>query len=243
MNRYHLIACHVLWRELCHFTAQSNNVFEIKFLEQGLHNTPDLLREEVQEAIDDVPEDSCDAILLGYGLCSNGLMGVEARETRLVVMRGHDCITFLLGSKERYREYFDAHPGTYWYSPGWIDTETQPSKKRYETVLAHYEEQYGKENAQYLMESTENWMHTYNSATYVDLGIGNSEGYKAYTKDCADWLKWECDILEGDTQLMRDFVSGNWDSEHFLVVEPGERIVPSHDEAVITVEKVIDDEA
>ena len=48
--RYHIIACHVLWRELCHFAALSRAVCTFEFLEQGLHNTPDVLRAEVQKA-------------------------------------------------------------------------------------------------------------------------------------------------------------------------------------------------
>jgi hypothetical protein len=40
------------------------------FLPQGLHDTPDLLRKELQQSIDSVGEDY-DAILLGYGLWGN----------------------------------------------------------------------------------------------------------------------------------------------------------------------------
>ena len=36
-------------------------------------------------------------ILLGYGLCGNGLDGLSARHTRLVLPRAHDCIGLLMG--------------------------------------------------------------------------------------------------------------------------------------------------
>ncbi|MDQ1256254.1 MAG: hypothetical protein QG656_850, partial [Candidatus Hydrogenedentes bacterium] len=228
-------------RELCYYAALSPHRFQFVFLKQGLHNNPNELRQRVQEAIDAVDPAECDAILLGYGLCSNGLAGVVARSTRLVVMRGHDCITFLLGSKERYRTYFDAHPGTYWYSPGWIETTTQPGQERYEAALRHYIEIYGEENAAYLMEATENWIHEYNNAAYVDLGFGDSEAHKAFTRECAEWLDWQCDFLEGDPGLVRRYVSGDWNPEDFLVVEPGERIVASYDERVIATERGSDD--
>jgi hypothetical protein len=246
-EKRHIIACHVFWRELCYYAALAPQVFQFHFLKQGLHCVPDTLRTELQRAIDTVEEDhlnggqdgvreNVDAILVGYGLCSNGLVGIQARTLPLVVPRGHDCITLLLGSKERYREYFDAHPGTYWYSPGWIDTSTQPSKERYERVLAHYVETYGEENAQYLMEASENWMTAYNTAAYVDLGIGDTERYKAYTRECAEWLNWKCDFLQGDPGLLRRFLEGPWDDNDFLVVQPGETIVASFDERVITTE-------
>jgi hypothetical protein len=237
--KYFVISCHVLWRELCYYASLSRHVFQFHFLKQGLHSTPDILRRELQEAIDTV-DSEFSAVLIGYGLCSNGLVGIEARDVKLVVMRGHDCITFLLGSKERYREYFDRHPGTYWYSPGWIDTSMQPGKDRYENILQHYVETYGEENAKYLMEASENWMHYYNNAAYVDLGFGDSAQHKAFTEECARWLGWQCDFLEGDPQLIRDFLEGNWDSDRFLVVNPGERIAASHDDQVIAARRCED---
>jgi len=238
MQRYTIVACHVLWRELCYYAALSRHCFQFRFLEQGLHNAPDVLRREVQAAVDAVDGAGCDAVLVGYGLCSNGLVGIEARDVPLVVMRGHDCITLLLGSKERYREYFDGHGGTYWYSPGWIQTNTQPSKERYEQALQEYVATYGEENARYLMETAHDWVNQYSNAAYVDLGFGESEAYKAYTKECADWLGWSCDLLEGDPRLIQDFLEGAWDTERFLVVEPGHRIVAPHDETIVAAEKI-----
>ena len=231
-ERYYVIACHVLWRELCYYAALSRNVFEFRFLEQGLHNAPDELRRTLQMAIDEAPA-SCSAILVGYGLCSNGLEGIVAREKPLVVMRGHDCITFLLGAKERYRTYFDAHPGTYWYSPGWIDTNTQPGEDRYEATRRQYVETYGEENAEYLIKMEQAWMTYYSNAAYVDLGFGDGEAFKQYTRACAEWLGWNCDILDGDPRLVQDFLEGRWREEDFLVVQRGQMIVPSHDERTI----------
>lgn len=235
-KRFYVISCHVLWRELSHFATLSENIFNFRFLKQGLHCTPDLLRRELQEAIDAVDNDGYDAILIGYGLCSNGIVGITTKKTRLAVMKGHDCITFLLGSKERYKSYFDSHPGTYWYSPGWIDTGTQPGKERYETVYQEYLDKYGEDNAQYLMDMDQGWFREYSNAAYVDLGVCDASRYKGYTKDCAQWLKWNYDEMEGNTQLISDFVSGNWNSEDFLVVEPGQRIIASNDSSIIDIE-------
>lgn len=232
MARYRIIACHVLWREICHFASTSKNVFDFVFLEQGLHDTPDILRERVQEAVDDTPDDY-DAILLGYALCSNGIDGITARHAKLVVPRAHDCITLLLGSKERYREYFDAHPGTYWYSPGWIDNGRMPGKERHEELLREYTEKHGADNAEYLMEMEQSWIKEYSKAAYIDLGFMDTEEYKRYTKECADWLGWAYDEIEGDSGLLKRFLSGDWDNNDFLVIEPGSKVIASHDDGVI----------
>ena len=232
MPRYHLIACRVLKLELDHFTGLSKNTFTINYLEQGLHNTPDLLRARLQDAVDAAPKEA-DAILIGYGLCCNGITGLQARAARLVIARAHDCITYLLGSKEKYREYFDAHPGTYWYSPGWIETGTQPGRERYERLRKDYVEKYGEENADYLIEMEQGWMKKYSNAAYVDLGFDEGGAGKAFTRACAEFLGWHYDELVGRPDLVKRFVNGTWDKEDFLVVEPGETIAASNDSRIV----------
>lgn len=232
MSRYHIVACHVLWRELCHYASLSGNTFTFQFLKQGLHNTPDLLRTALQEAVDSAPEES-EAVLVGYGLCCNGIDGIVARSRPLVFMRGHDCITFLLGSRDRYREYVERRPGTYWYSAGWIETGFTPGPETAERTLRAYIEKYGEDNAQYLMEMEQGWLKKYSNAAFVDQGFPPASGYREYTERSARWLGWECDTLKGDPRLLVDFLEGNWSGEDFLVAAPGDIVAASHDERVI----------
>lgn len=229
MKKLHLVACHVLWREFCWLAAESENVFTFCFLRQGLHDTPDKLRVEVQRAVD-AAEADCEAVLLGYGLCSRGLDGVTARGKPLIVVRAHDCLTLLLGSKERYREYFDAHPGTYWYSPGWVDSAGVPHEDGSAKKRAEYVEKYGEENADYLLEVETGWMKRYSTIAYVDFGFWGTTRYKEFAKQLAARRGLEYDELQGEPRLMRDFLAGNWDAARFLVVRPGERIAAAPDE-------------
>jgi len=206
--------------------ARSKNVIDIVLMEQGLHNEPNKLRSEVQKALDrtcDIQERPYDASLLGYGLCSNGIVGLSAK-IPVVVPRGHDCITLLLGSKEKYQEYFDSHRGVYWFSPGWIETNTQPGKERYEHTLKEYIQKYGEDNARYLMEMEQNWMKEYKWATYIDWSLANSEEDKKYTKRCAEFLGWNYDELKGNPGLIQRLVDGDWNEDEFLVLRHGEKI-------------------
>lgn len=213
-------------REAYFCAARSKNVVDIVLMEQGLHDEPQRLRTEVQKALDnmyDVQGRPYDASLLGYGLCSNGIVGLSAK-IPVVVPRGHDCITLLLGSKDKYREYFDSHRGVYWYSPGWIESGTQPSKERYEKLLEEYKEKYGDDNAQYLMEVEQSWIKEYNWATFIDWGLTDSSEYKNYTKHCAEFLHWNYDELKGSPDLMQKLIDGDWNESEFLVVQPGQKI-------------------
>jgi hypothetical protein len=224
--RLQFIACKVLQKEAYLCAARSKNTVDVVLMEQGLHLYPDKLRCQVQKALDrtsDIQGRDYDASLLGYGLCSNGITGLSAK-IPIVVPRGHDCITLLLGSKEKYKEYFDSHRGVYWYSPGWIETNTQPGKERYERTLREYKEKYGDDNAEYLMNMEQNWMKEYSWATYIDWGFTNSQEEKEYTKRCAEYLGWKYDELKGDQGLMQRFVDGIWNENEFLIIRPGEKI-------------------
>jgi hypothetical protein len=234
--RYQFIVCKVMQREAYFCAARSGNVVDVVLMEQGLHNEPDKLRIEVQKALNntcDIQGRPYDASLLGYGLCSNGITGLSAKIT-IVVPRGHDCITLLLGSKDKYKEYFESHRGVYWYSAGWIESGQQPGRERYEKTLREYREKYGRDNAQYLMELEQDWIKKYNWATYIDWDLTDSDLYREYTKQCADFLGWGYDELKGSPDLMQKLVDGDWNNDEFLIVEPGREIKENlTDESII----------
>ena len=108
--KYLLIACKVLEPEIEFCMTQIQHEIDIVWMEQGLHNTPDKLRDELQAQLN-AAADSYDAALLGYGLCGNGILGLSC-PLPLVVPRLHDCISLLLGSRQRHEEYFQQDRGT-----------------------------------------------------------------------------------------------------------------------------------
>ena len=224
--KFQFVVCKVMQKEAYLCAAHSKNTVDVVLMEQGLHDFPEKLCKNVQQALDrtsDIQGRKYDASLLGYGLCSNGIVGLSAK-IPIVVPRGHDCITLLLGSKEKYQQYFDSHRGVFWYSAGWIEANEQPSKERYERKLKEYKEKYGEDNAQYLMETEEKWMREYNWAAYIDWDLPTSVEDKKYTKKCANFLGWNYDLVKGDPSLMQRLVDGQWDDNDFLVVKPGQKI-------------------
>ena len=116
--RIAIIGCMVFNREISYLVSQSRHVIRVWWLRQGLHNTPDILRTELQHAIDKVERENerlpenlrYEAIVLAYGLCSNGLIGLRSRTLPLVAPRCDDCISLFLGSADRYREVFSKMP-------------------------------------------------------------------------------------------------------------------------------------
>jgi len=229
-----IIACAVLDDEIGHYARDMDHLRHVEMLPQGLHNDPPALREQVQTAIDRVERmDGVETIALVYGLCSRGTEGVFSRTCRLVIARAHDCITHLLGSRERYAEYVREHPGTYWYSPGWNRHHTPPGPERHEKLYDEYLERFGPDNADYLMETEQHWFKTYDRATWVDLTVGATDAGRAYTRQCAQWLEWNYDQQAGDPALLVDLLSGPWDDDRFLVLEPGQTLRMTGDERIV----------
>ncbi|OJU08428.1 MAG: hypothetical protein BGN88_11905 [Clostridiales bacterium 43-6] len=245
--RLKLIACKVLCRELCELSAPSEHIVDLTLIRQGYHNEPETLRRILQETIDgidagDAPDPflshqntRTDFILLGYGLCSGGVTGVSSKKYPLVIPRAHDCITLLLGSKERYRELFAKYSGhAYWYTPGWIENTPMPGKDRQHQLLSRYTEAYGEDNAVFLMETEQAWYRDYRYAAYIKPHNGSYPDYRIFTKECAEFLGWSYAEEQGDISLLQRFLSGHWDETDFLIVPPGKSAVPSYDEKIIT---------
>lgn len=229
-----IVLCAVVEDEIRHYAQGLPHIVRIETLPQGLHNDPPKLRQELQAIVTRIEADpSVEAIVLGYGLCSRGVEDVVTTRIPLVITRAHDCITLLLGSRRAYADYVAAHPGTYWYSPGWNRHHLAPGQKRYETLRQKYVEQFGEDDADYLMEQEQGWFQAYDRATYVDLGVGVTAEDLQYTRDCADWLKWNYDHQKGDPALLRALLSGRWSAEDFVILPPGHTFRMTADQRVI----------
>ncbi len=244
MLKLKIIACDVLNREISYLASQSKQYVDVTFLNQGLHNTPDMLRERVQSEINKANEEfpynyynTCpnyDYIILGYGLCSNGIAGLTSKKIPLVVPKAHDCITFLLGSKEKYKSYFDKNPGTYWFSSGWIERGWQPSELKYNTLLNDYTQRYGEDNAEYLMEMEQNWMKEYKNAGFISWEhLRNNEYYREFTKNSSDFFNWNYVELEGNDSLMKNILNGEFKKNEVLIIPPGGVVEASYDDEII----------
>ncbi len=233
-RRFRMIACEVSQREVCAAAARSRNVIDVDFLPKGLHDVgAERMRGLLQEAVNS-PRGKCEAVLLWYGLCNYGLCGVRAT-IPIVAPRAHDCITLLLGSRERFQRYFDSNPGTYFKSPGWIERDTDPNdnpasitaRLRLSHEYRELAERYGEDNAVYLAPVIADWFKHYKKLAFLNTGVGDVEDYRARAGKFAAERRWEYEELQGDPGLLDRMLAGDWNPEEFLVVPPGKTIRPS----------------
>jgi hypothetical protein len=239
--RYRLLACEILYRELCYCAALSKNIIDLHFLPKGLHDLgEEKMTARLQAEIDQVDAQRYQAVLLGYALCNNGIRGLRS-PIPMVVPRAHDCITLLLGSKERYLEEFNGNPGTYFESTGWVERNEPAEGGISEQLGLHksyedYVREYGEDNAKYLMEVLGDGLHNYSAYAYIGAAFGDFQHYERRTEVDARARGWGYRRLAGDLGLLRRLVDGPWEEQDFLVVPTGETLGPSHDGAVIRLE-------
>lgn len=249
-----VIACEVAVRELCAATAKSPSIVDLEFLTQGHHDTPAAGRAEIQRRIDATPAKKYDAIVLGYGLCSNILSGITARDTQLVAPRAHDCITFFLGSKERYHEFFHANPGTYYYTSGWMECTRRrceagqqgagmmfPAQGGINNAYKQWVAKYGEDKAKALLEVMGEWTASYSRGALIDFDFTKQLRLREQVQQICGERGWEFMEVEGDLALIQRLLDADWRETEVLVVPPGHKITPSFNGGIIAAETIAAD--
>ena len=250
-----IIACEIAVREICQAVAQSPNIVDVEFLTQGLHDRPAKGKDEIQARVDAVPAGKYNAILLGYALCGNLIDGLKAMHTRLVIPRAHDCITFFLGSKERYAKLSDTMPGAYFYTSGWLECVRRrgesmvPGHPAYLPLRAgtgpgaSYEQwvkKYGEEKARQLMEVVSQWTENYTHGVLIDFDFTKPLHLHEQVRAVCNLRGWQFEEVEGDLRLLQRWVDGEWDERSFLIVPPQCQVAPCYNDDVITATPVVE---
>ena len=219
-----ILACQVFqhWLEQLLPDGLSAN---ITFFDYGLHIVPKKLRQTIQQAIDSIEQPSL--IVLGYGLCGNGLDNINSGRHFLLIPRTDDCIAILLGSYQAYRHEIDTEPGTYYLSKGWLEAGTNPLAES-----RKYEEKYGAETTAFLMETQ---YHHYRRLMMVARNEKELEAYRPQAQEvaayCARWgMRYE-ELLGKDDYLGRlvEIAIGLEETgDDFLLIPPGELLTQAH---------------
>lgn len=245
--RLKLIACGVLQREFALLAAKSTNIIDMTTIRQQYHETPTQLTQLLQEEIDridantdphtnDLSGHGLDAIVLGYGLCSNAIVGLRSKKYRLVIPRAHDCATLVMGSKETYQTYFETWKGSYFFTRGWYElgSASVNDGQRVSRLRQYYMEKYGDEDVvEELLELESEMTAHYQYITYVLWpGLSDEASIQCARESCAQ-RGWQFNLMTGSSCLLEDLLEGRWDPEKFLVLEPGQCAAASWDSRII----------
>jgi len=239
-----LISCEVMYREMCDAVAHSPHQVDVEFLPKGLHDCgASAMLESLQAAVNRTDPAHYEAILFGYGLCGNGLHGLRAVSIRLVIPRAHDCIALLLGSRHKYRDYFERNPGVYFSSTGWLErgqslAQLAQIRTGAGATLEQMIAKYGEDNGRYLYEELHRYETSYRQLTFIETGLEPDSTFERRAREDAAQKGWTFAKVGGDMNLFHRLVSGEWSEDDFLIVEPGFEIVARYDDGVFAARRI-----
>lgn len=188
-----------------------------RVLDFGLHVNPENLRRTLQDEIN-AADGKAGAVILGYGLCSNAVVGLRTAHSTLVIPRVDDCIALFLGSTRAYREQSRQTPGTYYLTKGWIEVSDTPFEE-YKRLV----ERYGKQRADHVMAVM---LKHYTRLAYINTGPNDQEQYRRIARRTAKQFNLRFEEIPGSMALIRKMIQGPWDDD-FIVAPPGYTITLS----------------
>ncbi len=207
-----IIACAAVLEEMMPILPPD---ISYEMLDFGLHFRPENLKNTLQEAIDKSAKDA-EILILGYGLCSNGAVGLKAPETATIVIpKVHDCIAIFLGSHDAYMQRLKEEKGTFFLAKGFIEVGDTPLEEYRRTVERH-----GKEIADRVMKTM--FAH-YKRILFVNTGHNEIGKYRDHAQRVAKQLNLRYEEMKGSRVLINKMIHGPWDEE-FIVAKPGETI-------------------
>jgi len=175
------------------------------------------MKDVIQEEMDRAEEWEGDYIILSYGLCSNGIVGVKSKSHSVVIPRVHDCIALFLGSWDRYMEEHTKEPGTYYLTKGWIEEGKSPLG-----IYEEYSQRYDKDTAEWVIKEE---LKNYTRIALVDMGndLSLSETHREHAKENARFLGLRYEEMRGSLEFFEKMVRGMWDKD-FVILKPGEEL-------------------
>ncbi len=210
-----VIACGSIQPELEMLKTEAPKTSVI-YMDQNLHRSPDKMKVVLQEAIDKHASKT-DRLVLGYGLCSNGVVGVKAPGQGLYIPKAHDCITLFMGSRDAYNNAFKKRPGTYYLTKSWIENEKDPLG----LMENEYTQRVGAEDAEWSIKQE---LKNYSHIAFINTGAGDIHQYRKRALDNAKFFDLEYIEIDASNGFLMKILKGPYDEENFLYFKPGEKV-------------------
>lgn len=206
-----LIACPAVLGELAEGAVDDVDCRE---LEAQLHVNPQRLKEALRGAVAAADEPGA-TIVLGYGLCSNSVLGLKTEHATLVVPRVDDCIAMMLGSNEAFAAQSEKACGTYYLAKAYLE--------ECDTILSEHKklvEKRGLERAEQMMRLL---LKHYTRIVLIDTGRYDLGPYRARVADFAERFDLAVEEVPGTTRIVDALVADGWDQD-FVVAPPGHEL-------------------
>ncbi|MBC3797582.1 DUF1638 domain-containing protein [Acetobacterium tundrae] len=205
-----LIACSMIKDEMTLAMKNTDITYDTIWMSSDLHINPDYLRNALQEEINN--HQDYEMILLAYGNCGKGLVGLISANTKLAFLRSEDCIHMLLHKKKGLKAL---RGETYFITKGWMEGK-KSLKEEYHYAI----NKYGPKRAEMIMEIM---FKNYGSLMMIDDGSYDLENWIHCARHLSQVLKLDFVITNGDVELLEMFLSLKWDHQ-VVLISPGTEI-------------------
>jgi len=206
-----IIACPTVLEDVQAFLVPE---VQTRALDFGLHTNPEKLQKTLQSSIDEAEADF-ETIILGYGMCANGVIGLKAQKSTLIVPRVSDCIALFFGSAEAYALETQKESGTFYLTHGWIKVGGTPLDE-YKRMV----EQYGRKQADRIIGIM---FRKYKRLGYILTGSNDQGKYQSSARKIAQEFDLRYEEIRGSTHLIQKMIQGPWE-DGFIVCPPGQAI-------------------
>lgn len=205
-----LLCCEMLEDEVKLAYQRTGSTIPVEWVDAGLHEYPDKLRQELEQRIPKLAE-QYDTILLGFCLCGNALVGIGSEKVKLVAPRFDDCIRMLMCSCKGKFPDIDCH--YMYFTDGWT-THGEFIGQQYRRCCEKYGEKKGKKVYKTMLKN-------YEGLCLVDTGAFELEKGRKSVQSAAEMLDLEYKETDGSVRVLEKLLRREWDEE-FYVLEPGE---------------------
>ena len=212
-----IVACRTIEDELNKAIDETGCNYPVLWIKSGLHLQPDSLRECLQCELNHIS--NVDQVILAFGYCGNSIIGLKPPNYRMIFPRADDCITLLLGSCKR-RDELAGDSGTYFLTKGWLESESNIWSEYQNAV-----KRYGKKKTERIYSIV--FKH-YKKLGVIKTGAYKLEDYLEKAKKIAGELKLQYEVLAGTLEYIRELLTGPWNSDKFVIIDPGETVTMKH---------------
>lgn len=209
MNRKNIvIGCEMLQDEILLAYKRTGCDWPIRWIPRKYHNTPEKLKEILQETINECQD--YDRILLTFGNCGGAIEGLTSEQAELVLFDFEDCIHMLLYSRQEH--VCKVQKGVIYLTNGWTkDEQSIVQQHRYT------EKKYGKKMCSGIMQMM---YGNFNELSVIETGAYELEDTIAYAKQAAEVTKLQQTCCKGNTISLEKLLLGDF-SEKVMIYSPG----------------------
>ena len=196
--------------------AEHENNRHIRPPDTTKHETPKTVNSE-DFHIKGRQEHAPQKIILGYGLCSNGIVGVKSRQHTLVIPRVHDCLDLFLGFVGKGVSRGNGSTRDYYLTPGTLLNQKDP----YSIMTLEYTPKMGEKMAQWGMKEE---LKHYTRFILITTPRSDMDEIRHKALQNTEFFGMELIEKYSNMTFLSQILYGPHNSKNFLRLPPGDVI-------------------